>query len=228
MLLYSSFYLCKLHIDNQKNNKIIKAVNTYATIDNDNLDISKKELEIDFDSLYEINNSCFGWITVNNTNISYPIVKYTNNDYYLTHSIDFSKNSAGWIYADYRNACDGYDKNLIIYGHNMKNGTMFNNLNNCLNKDWYSDESNRIIKIYTPTETINYEIFSIYSIMAEDYYITTTFLSDDIFQTFLDTIKSRSIYKFNVDVTSQDKILTLSTCSNSNKNRIVIHAKKYT
>lgn len=225
ILLYSSFNICSWLINTHKNNKLIEKVNTYVVKDNSS-DISTEEFKIDFDGLYEINNSCFGWIKINNTNISYPIVKYTNNDYYLNHSFDHSSNSSGWIFADYRNACDGYDKNLIIYGHNVKNGTMFNALNNCTNKEWYSDNNNRIISIYTPTETINYEIFSIYVIAAENYYTTTSFLSDSVFQTFLDTIKSRSIHKFNVDVTSNDHILTLSTCSDSNVNRTVIHAKK--
>lgn len=235
-LLYSSIYLYTWYKNTQDNNKMIETVNSYITIKNNIIDehdaeeidsqTQSEEFKVDFDGLNQINSSCFGWIKVNNTNISFPITKYTNNEYYLSHSFDYSKNSAGWIFADYRNACDGYDKNLIIYGHNMRNGTMFSELNNCLDKNWYTNDDNKVITIYTPCETLNYEIFSIYSIKAESYYTITSFLSDSVYESFLNKLKSRSIYNFNVDLTSEDRILTLSTCSNTNSDRTVIHAKK--
>lgn len=148
----SLFYLIHWNIENQKNSEMLKTVGDYISTkpSSDETNITKSVFSVNFDGLKSINNSCFGWISVNNTNISYPVVKYTNNEYYLNHSFDHSTNSAGWIYSDYRNSCDGFDKNLIIYGHNRKDGTMFNPINEiCLDENWYKNKENQIIKLYT-------------------------------------------------------------------------------
>ena len=222
LFVYSSIQIAIWYFNNNNNQKVINKVSNFVSSDDETTQINS----IDFNSLRNINSSCFGWIIVNNTNISYPVIQYSNNEYYLTHSFDNSINSAGWVFADYRNKCDGNDKNLIIYGHNRRNGTMFNELNKCLNNSWYTDPNNHTITFYTPSEAVEYEIFSIYSIAAEDYYTTTSFASDQDFVEFINTLKNRSIYNFNIDLSSSDKILTLSTCSNNNANRTVIHAKK--
>ena len=228
-LFISLFYLINWHVENQKNSKLIQTVEQYINTNSSSVepDTYNGFLSIDFDGLKSINNSCFGWIVINNTDISYPIVKYTNNEYYLNHSFDQSRNSAGWIYADYRNFCDGFDKNLIIYGHNRRDGTMFSPINEiCLNEEWYKNEENQIIKLYTETETFFYQIISIYTIKPENYYTTTSFLSDSVYEDFINKIKSRSLYNFRIETSSSDHILTLSTCSNNNSKRTVIHAKK--
>lgn len=194
--------------------------NTDSTSNNNN--------KINFDELKKINSSCFAWIIVNGTNISYPIVQYTNNEYYLSHLFDNSSNSSGWIYADYRNTCDGYDKNLIIYGHNRVDKSMFGTLKSTLNDSWYNNSENLTINLYTPYGLEQYRVFSVYTIKAETYYLTTSFLSDTVYETFLNELKNRSIHNFNVDITSKDKILTLSTCSSNDAYRVVLHAKKVT
>lgn len=201
----------------------------YGSTDNteisDNSEISDNN-KVDFDELKAINPSCFAWIIVNGTNISYPIVQYTNNEYYLSHSFDNSYNSSGWIYADYRNTCDGYDKNLILYGHNRADKSMFSSLKNILDNSWYNNSENLTIDFYTPSGLEQYSVFSVYSIKVETYYLTTSFLSDKVYGSFLNELKNRSIHNFNVNLTSSDKILTLSTCSNNSAYRIVLHAKK--
>ena len=194
----------------------------YGSSDNSNNSNNK----IDFDELKSINPSCFAWIIVNGTDISYPIVQYTNNEYYLSHSFDNSSNRCGWIYADYRNTCDGYDKNLIIYGHNRVDNSMFSSLKNILNDSWYNNSENLTINFYTPSGLEQYSVFSVYTTKAETYYLTTSFLSDTVYGSFLNELKNRSIHDFNVNLTNTDKILTLSTCANNNAYRIVLHAKK--
>ena len=166
------------------------------------------------------------WIKVNNTNIEYPIVKTSNNSYYLTHSFDKSYNSAGWPFADYKNKFDGTDKNIVMYGHNRKDGSMFATLKNVLSPEWYNNEKNRNIIFNTENENSIYEVFSVYQIENEEYYIQTEFKTKDKFEKFIKTIKKRSIKDFGVEVTSEDSILTLSTCANNNKYRVVLHAKK--
>ena len=135
-------------------------------------------LSVDFNELKKKNPDTVGWIKVNGTNINYPVVQTKDNDYYLNHAYDKSKNSAGWIYADYRNNMTNFDKNTIIYGHGRLNNTMFGSLKTILNSKWYNNKNNYIIKFSTPTENTLWQVFSVYSIKAESYYITTKFSSD--------------------------------------------------
>ncbi len=156
----------------------------------------------------------------------YPVVKGTNNSFYLNHCFDKSNNSAGWIFADYRNKFDNTDKNIVIYGHNIRDGSMFGSMLDILNAKWYENEENTNITLYTENEKCMYKVFSIYKIENEDYYIKTEFKNDNEFEDFIKTLKKRSIKDFNVDVSKDDNILTLSTCANNNKYRVVLHAKK--
>lgn len=103
---------------------------------------------------------------------------------------------------------------------------MFGSLKNILNSDWYDNEENTNITLYTENEKCIYKVFSIYKIESEDYYITTEFENDKKFEQFVNTIKKRSIKEFDIDVSESDNILTLSTCANNNKYRVVLHAKK--
>lgn len=182
-------------------------------------------LSADFDELKKKNSDTVGFIKVNGTNINYPVVQSKDNDYYLNHAYDKSKNSAGWIFADYRNNMNSFDKNTIIYGHGRLNNTMFGSLKNILNSNWYNNKDNYIIKFSTPKENTLWRVFSVYSIKVESYYITTNF-NDDEYQEFLDTITSRSKKDFNTKPNINDKILTLSTCKDvEGTERVVMHAK---
>lgn len=180
---------------------------------------------VNFDNLLIENNDTIGWIIVNNTNIDYPVVQTIDNDYYLNHAFNKSFNQAGWVYADFRNDFNNLSKNTVLYGHGRKDGVMFGSLRNTLNKDWYTNKDNQIIQFSTLKYNTMWQIFSIYKIPAESYYITTDFSSDSNYQTFLNTMVSRSIYNFNINVGSDDKILTLSTCYNDYGVRLVVHAK---
>ena len=102
---------------------------------------------------------------------------------------------------------------------------MFGSLTNTLKPNWYKNTDNQIIQLSTIKYNTMWQIFSIYKIEAESYYITTDFGSTESYQTFIDTMKSRSIYDFGIDVTTDDKLLTLSTCYNDNGIRLVVQAK---
>ena len=189
----------------------------------------KKELEqiekYDFDTLKKINQDIVGFIEVKNTNVSYPVVKSSDNSYYLNHSYDKEQNSVGSIFLDYRNDLDNLSRNNIIYGHGRLDKSMFGSLNNLLEKDWLSNEDNYYIRVTTPNKIMTFKIFSVYTIDKESYYIKTYFSSNKYFKEFLETIMKRSIYNFGTDVNTTDKILTLSTCKNDFGKRIVVHAK---
>ena len=127
---------------------------------------------------------------------------------------------------DYKNKVDGTDKNIVIYAHNRKDGSMFGTLKNVLTEEWQKDTKNLIISFITGTEKQEYQVFSVYTIENEEYYITTNFKNDTEYQNFVSEIKSRSIIDFGVDIKSDDQVLTLSTCADNNKYRVVLHAKK--
>lgn len=183
-------------------------------------------ISVDFKELLEKNDETVGWIKVNNTNVNYSIVQHNDNDYYLKHDFNKKYNIAGWVYGDFRDDFKYFGNNTILYAHNMTNRTMFGSLVWCLKESWYTNKENHYIKISTPYSNTVWEIFSLYTIVPEVYYLKTYFKNNEEHQTFLDTIKNRSIYKFNDNtLTTDDKILTLSTCTDDGKKRIVIHAK---
>ena len=242
------FVICILKIflwnqDNKDIDKITKEINTEKitkeipseTAENINPPENKKDdywdyikmdmLSVDFNELKKKNNDTVGFIKVNGTNVNYPIVQSTDNKYYLKHAFDKTANSAGWVFADYRNNMVDFDKNTVIYGHSRSNQTVFGSLKKVLNKSWYSNKDNHIIKLSTPTENSLWQIVSIYTIKPESYYITTKF-SNTQFQTFIKTIKERSQINFSGTINENDKILTLSTCEDTaGTRRLVIHAK---
>ena len=181
-------------------------------------------LEVNFDNLKKINSDTVGWIKVNGTKINYPFVHTSNNEYYLKHTFDKTSNKKGWVFLDFRNDIENLSSNNILYAHGLVNNQMFGSLRKTIKPSWYNNKSNHIITIVTPSGTKHFKIFSSYTIFPESYYITTSFKSDDEFKAFINTIKERSVYDYNVDVNTSDKILTLSSC-HDNEKRMVLHAK---
>ena len=246
ILIFSTFKVIEWFSDNNSTDKVIEKINNDVKVDevkdNENTEVVEEEptepekvsdyfyyityplINVDFESLLKTNNETVGWINVNNTNINYPFVQGVNNSYYLNHSFDKSYNSAGWVFMDYRNNKEMNNKNTILYAHGRIDKTMFGSLYKTQYPAWYQNKSNHIIRISTPSVNMSYQIFSVYKIEEESYYIQTDFNSDDDYLEFLNTIKGRSKYDFIVELTVNDKILTLSTCAND-KERYVVHAK---
>lgn len=177
--------------------------------------------QIDFNSLKNTNSDVVGWIIVDGTNINYPVVKTQDNDYYLNHNFNHNDDSTGWPFMDYRNNIGMSDDNTIFYGHNLLNNTSFGSISKIFTNNWIRNSSGKIIYL-TDNTLYTYQIFSAYYINPESYYLQTN-LDNKV--EFLNTLKTRSIVKFNVDVSVNDKIVTLSTCTNDNTGRKVIHAK---
>ena len=186
--------------------------------------IKMKLINVDFTNLLSINSDTKGWISVNGTNINYPFVQTVDNEYYLKRDFNKKSNSAGWVYLDYRNNITELDRNTILYAHGRLNGTMFGSLKNIFNSDWYNDVNNHVIKLSTLTENTLWQVFSVYHIPTTSDYLQTEFGSSEEFLTFIQMLKDRSQYGFNVEFNENDKILTLSTCYNDQE-RVVLHAK---
>ncbi len=219
LMLYSAYNIVTWYLDNKKNETIKEEINE---IINSN---SEDKNDIDFVKLKEKNKDIVAYLKVNNTNIDYVVVKGSDNSYYLKHNLYKQSSVAGWIFMDYHNKLDNSDKNIVIYGHNTFNGTMFGTLRNVIKKDWYENEENHIINLVTEDGVMTYQVFSTYSIKVEDYYINTIFKDNNEFNTFVNTLKKRSVYDYQVDVDGEDSILTLSTCTGNGKSRMVLHAK---
>ena len=212
-------------------NNMVEVLNT-PDIDTEATEEQKKDegeqkkvieaLTEDFDKLKSINSDTVGWLRVKNTNVNYPVVQTTDNDYYLNYNFYKRKNYNGWIFMDYRNSIETLNDNTIIYGHN---GTMFGSLKNTLKESWYTNQKNQIITFNTLYAELNYQIFAIYITTPDFDYIVNNYRNSQNYTDFLNEVKSRSIYDFGIDITSDDKILTLSTCAENGEKRIVIHAK---
>lgn len=230
------------HDNNQTNNQIKTIHDTRVTeikdnkdtilIENDTYDkndlywsfIKTNLIDVNIKNLKNQNKDTIGWLKVNGTNINYPVVQTTDNDYYLTHSFDKLENDAGWIFLDYRNNFKSLDQNTIIYGHSRKNKTMFGSLKNILSNEWYQNENNYIIWTSSESENILWQVFSIYQIHTTTDYLKINFNSDNEYSEFLNMLISRSHYDFKTSVNNKDHILTLSTCYN-HTDKVVMHAK---
>ncbi len=243
-LLISIFNIIKWKIDSNKTNyeitNIQENINVEEIQDTENTEIIEPVIEVpkenpywdyinmnminvDFSDLKRTNPDVVGWLKVNGTNINYPFVQSSDNDYYLTHSFNKSYNGGGWVFLDYRNNGTN-NKNTIIYAHGRSDKTMFGTLKNVLNNGWLNNTNNYVIKISTETENSLWQIFSVYRIPTTSDYLQTNFNDETEYQNFLDMIKDRSSHNFNTNVASTDNILTLSTCYN-NSDKIVVHAK---
>lgn len=223
IFLYSSYKLLKWGIDNKKseeiNEKIKSEVITVTKINN--TPIENFGLNIDFEKLKSINNDVVGYIEITNTDVSYPILQTENNEYYLDRDIYKNYNSCGSIFMSYYCNSKFSSQNTVLFGHNMKSGKMFAVLNNILNR---KQEPNIDINIYTPTSNIKYKPFSIYISEPNINPITNSFENE---QKFIDNAIFKSTVDFNIHPNTEEKLLTLSTCDGSGKNRTILHAVKF-
>jgi len=183
-------------------------------------------IDVNITELKKINPDTVGFISVAGTNINYPVVQTGDNDYYLTHSFKRAYNGAGWVFMDYRNDPNFTDQNTVIYGHSRFDGTMFSTLKNILGTSWVNNRDNYVVRYVTESESMLFRVFAVYVVPAESYYIQTGFSGDSSYQQWLDTMIGRSHYDFGTTINTGDRILTLSTCQDTNNdNRVVMHAK---
>lgn len=177
---------------------------------------------IDFAGLKEINEDCVAWIYIENTAINFPVVQGSDNSYYLKHLIDGKWNSAGCIFLDSR--VDRYmsDLHSIIYGHHMKNGTMFSGLTKYKKQAYYEAHPNGLL--ITQEQTYRIEFFAGYVASVEDPAWKIGFESNEEYEDWLNDVKDRSMFTSSITPAVTDKVVTLSTCSYEFDNaRFVLH-----
>lgn len=173
--------------------------------------------------LKETNSEVIGWITFENMDLSYPIMQGEDDDYYLNHTFSGQTNAAGSIFMEAANHADFQDCHTIIYGHNMKNQSMFGQLKNYKTEGFYKEHPHFVI--YTENRVYRYQIFAYYDVSELDEVYTIGFRHDAQFGAFVEEMIRRSYYDTDVTVSEQDKVITLSTCSGEG-NRFVVHAKR--
>lgn len=177
--------------------------------------VSKVEIPIDFAALQQQNPDVYAWIQVPGTEVDYPILQSSNdNTYYLNHTIDGEEKKEGAIFTENYNTKTFEDPNTVIYGHDMKNGSMFQSIHKYMDRSFF--DNNRDIVIYMPDQILHYKIFAAYLTDNKHLLMNYNFWSKDEYQQYLNSIFSmRDMNAFidtSMEVTNEDKIITLSTC----------------
>ncbi len=205
---YKIYCYLKEEIDNKKlNNDIIDKV-VIEMSDNSKENQEEHTLpNIDFSILKQENKDIVGWIYSENTPINYPIVQSKDNEYYLHRLINGKYNSAGSIFMDYRNTPNFTDNNTIIYGHNMKNNTMFGTLLKYKNQEYYDEH--KIMYLFTQKRNYAIKVFTSYT-TSDD---SNIYNLSKISKSKIEELIKKSDFKSDVIVSKEDKIITLSTCS---------------
>lgn len=167
---------------------------------------------VDFAALESINSDCVAWIRIDGTAIDYPVVQGNDNSFYLKHLFDGEWNGAGCIFLDSRVEPDLSDRHSVLYGHHMKNGTMFSDIAKYKDQAFYENHTTGMI--LTPTENYRIEFFAGYVAGADDETAwKVTFATENEYADWLNETGDRSWFKSEVIPTAEDRVITLSTCS---------------
>ena len=165
---------------------------------------------VDFDALREINPDIVGWIYIEDTNINYPIAQGPDNSYYLSHMYNKQWDGYGCIFMDYLNSSDFSDPNSVIYGHHMKNGSMFHDLDGYKGQEFY--ETHKTAYLLTPEKNYQIILFAGYVASLKDDAWKVDFSEEEFELWYMKAIE-RSCFDSGIVPTPQSKIITLSTCS---------------
>ena len=200
-------YLAEEHANKKLNNELVEKAVVETTNTNTIEDEYTIPISVDFSTLKQENEDIIGWIYCENTPINYPVAQSNDNEYYLRRLANGEYNIAGSIFMDYRNSASLEDNNTIIYGHNMKNNTMFGSLQEYKSQEYY--DNHKIMYYFTPEKNYMIKIFAGYTISVEsDIYNLAVIDEKEI-----EGLINKSDFKSNVDIRQDDKIVTLSTCA---------------
>ena len=238
VFLYSGYQLVQYYYDGYVSNKLNERMKKqYEVAQKSQQELNNTEQEElteeqlkqryqeRFDQLLAINSDIVGWISIENTGIAYPVVQSSDNDYYLNHNVEKQSSARGSIFMDYRNMVLNDDVHTVIYGHHMKDGSMFGELSKYKDEAYYAEHDTITFEgIEEPTK---WQIFSVYIYSPEDQFFEYEFADEQQYNDYLDKIVKKSRYSTNVEVTSDDQLLTLVTCTYEITDaRFIIHAKR--
>lgn len=166
---------------------------------------------VDFDALTALNSQVAAWIRTEDGVINYPVVRGTDNDYYLNHLIDGTVNRNGSIFMDFRNEADFSDHNTVLYGHNMLDGTMFASLSLYSTPGYY--DSHRELQLLTPSGDYRLQVFAGCVVPGNSDLYQLTFTGEEDRAAYLEKILVLSEFQTDVQVSVSDRLVTLSTCA---------------
>lgn len=226
--LFSVIKIATIYYDYSKNEKVMNEIQAeYQEIQqNSESEAAENQIRSPFQNLLKINPDIVGWLTIDHTKVHYPILQSSDNEYYLKRNYKKEESKAGSIFMDFRNEVDTLNRQTIIYGHEMKDGSMFGQLKKFLDEEFASQ--NKHFQFDTIYARYDVEVFSAYVTTTDFQYLQTDFASDEEYKQFLQVIKENSEVQTNVQVTEKDHIITLSTCNNlsdPDEGRLVIHGK---
>lgn len=209
-------------------NEMLAGMKSPETAENETISEEMAVIPVKFDELQSVNPDVYAWITVPGTEIDYPILQHaSDNSYYLMHNIDGSYGYPGCIYTEKLNSKDFTDNNTVIYGHNMKNGSMFAQLHKFEDPDFFQE--NREVLIYLPDEILHYTIFAAHIYDDRHLLYSFDFSDAEVYEKYLQSIFDIRDMSANIDkemaVTKDDQIITLVTCIGSQpNNRLLVQA----
>lgn len=183
--------------------------------------------KIDFKKLQDLNDEIYAWIYVPGTKIDYPVAQNEDDGHYLKYNYKNEPEFAGCIYTEKANKKDFTDPNTIFYGHNMRNGSMFQNLHKFEDEEFF--DKNTEVYVYTPEKTFTYKIFAAYKYDDRHLLKSFDFKDKQVFKEYLEMVKSTremiSHIRTEQKVTEEDRIVTLSTCvGGQSENRYLVQA----
>ena len=210
--------------------EVVKEVTPTVTVSPEPVITEQKEapqVPIDFAALREKNPDVYAWIRIPGTDIDYPVLQREgDNSYYLNHTLEGKEKQEGAIFTESYNGQDFSDPNTVIYGHNMKNGTMFRQLHEYQDRKFMQENSE--VLIYQPGRILQYQIFAAY--VYDNRHLLQSFDFEDpqVFQSYLKSVQERkdmtSSIDTSVELTGEDPILTLSTCNGNDEQRYLVQA----
>ena len=188
------------------------------------IDVTRPSLEVNFEALNAINGQVVAWISSDTGAINYPVVRGTDNDYYLNHLVDGTSNANGSIFMDFRNASGFSDRNTFIYGHNMLNGAMFASLTNYASQSYY--EQHPELLLVTPKGSYSLQVIAGCVVPGNSDVYQLSFKDDAEFAAYLEKIRVMSDFVSPVEMGMGDKLVSFSTCAyNYDDARYVVFCK---
>ncbi len=229
-LIYSGVHIVRYFVENAQNNQqlevvrvayeqALKAHTPQTESEADSTAPADEAANNAYLTLTKLNADAAGWLCILGTPIDHPFVQTDDNDYYLHRSFEDARSAHGCVFLDYRCAADS--RHLVLYGHRMKDGSMFGALSQYEIKDFYN--AHPVISLNLRGEASEWQIFSVHR--ADDSLLPVVFTDAGAFEEYMNGLAGLSLYDTGVKAASSDTILTLSTCDGPNE-RFVIHAKK--
>ncbi len=214
IFVYSGWRVYVYQREAEKSVEIYSQLEAYAHVSTD----EKEETElpqVDFAALGDMNEDIVAWLYGEGTVLNYPVVKGEDNSYYLSHLFDGSDNASGCLFLDSRNSSDFSDDNTIIYGHNMKNGTMFAFINQYQEQSYYDQHPSMFL--LTPNGNFEVHLFAGFLEDVNGNAWQRAFQNENEKIKWLEEARNASTFVSDTIPSKEDKIVTFSTCSNASE-----------